>query len=88
MAMKSGDTAHLYDGKTVRSAAPSRKKLAGTASSTGEIPKDAIPTVEIPTFISEGETHYDRSSRYCTTNIERQIIIRAFVRIAKIVSIE
>jgi len=51
MATKSGDTAHLYDGKTVRSAAPSRKKLAGTASSTGEIPKDAIPTVEIPSFI-------------------------------------
>jgi len=48
---KSGDTAHLYDGKTVRSAAPSRKKLAGTSSSTGEIPKDAIPTVEIPSFI-------------------------------------
>ena len=48
MATKSGDTAHLYDGKTVRSAAPSRKKLAGTASATGEIPKDAIPTVEIP----------------------------------------
>ena len=51
MARKSGDTSHLYDGKTVRSAAPSRKKLAGTASATGEIPKDAIPTVEIPTFI-------------------------------------
>ncbi len=51
MATKSGDTAHLYDGKTVRSSAPSRKKLAGTASSTGEIPKDAIPTVEIPSFI-------------------------------------
>ena len=51
MAMKSGDTAHLYDGKTVRSSAPSRKKLAGNASATGEIPKDAIPTVEIPSFI-------------------------------------
>ena len=51
MATKSGDTAHLYDGKTVRSSAPSRKKLAGTASSTGEIPKDAIPTVEIPSFV-------------------------------------
>jgi hypothetical protein len=49
---KSGDTSHLYDGKTVRSAAPSRKKLAGTMSgSSGEIPKDAIPTVEVPTFI-------------------------------------
>ena len=51
MATKSGDTAHLYDGKTVRSSAPSRKKLAGTASATGEIPKDAIPTVEIPSFV-------------------------------------
>jgi len=51
MATKSGDTSHLYDGKTVRSAAPSRKKLAGTSSSSGEIPKDAIPTVEIPSFI-------------------------------------
>ena len=51
MAMKSGDTAHLYDGKTVRSSAPSRKKLAGNASATGEIPKDAIPTVEIQSFI-------------------------------------
>ena len=51
MATKSGDTAHLYDGKTVRSSAPSRKKLAGTANSTGEIPKDAIPTVEIPSFV-------------------------------------
>ena len=26
---KSGDTSHLYDGKTVRAAAPSRKTLAG-----------------------------------------------------------
>ncbi len=51
MARKSGDTSHLYDGKTVRSSAPSRKKLAGNASATGEIPKDAIPTVEIPTFV-------------------------------------
>jgi len=48
---KSGDTAHLYDGKTVRSAAPSRKKLAGTSTVSGEIPKDAIPTVEIPSFV-------------------------------------
>jgi len=51
MATKSGDTKHLYDGKTVRSSAPSRKKLAATGSSSGEIPKDAIPTVEIPSFI-------------------------------------
>jgi len=51
MAKKSGDTSHLYEGKTVRSAAPSRKKLAGTYASNVEIPKDAIPTVEIPSFI-------------------------------------
>ena len=49
---ESGDTSHLYDGKTVRSAAPSRKKLAGTLGGSGsDIPKDAIPTVEVPTFI-------------------------------------
>jgi len=47
----SSDTAHLYDGKTVRSAAPSRKKLAGQIGAGSEIPKDAIPQVEIPTFI-------------------------------------
>ena len=51
MASKSGDTAHLYDGKTVRSSAPSRKKLAAKGNASAEIPKDAIPTVEIPTFI-------------------------------------
>ncbi len=52
MSNQSGDTKHLYDGKTVRSSAPSRKKLAAKGSSaTGEIPKDAIPTVEIPSFI-------------------------------------
>jgi hypothetical protein len=52
VGQKSGDTSHLYDGKTVRSAAPSRKKLAGTMAGSGsEIPKDAIPTVEVPTFI-------------------------------------
>ena len=51
MATQSGDTAHLYDGKTVRSAAPSRKKLAGQMSGGSEIPKDAVPTVEIPSFI-------------------------------------
>ena len=46
-----GDTSHLYDGKTVRSAAPSRKKAAGQMNIGSEIPKDAIPTVEIPSFI-------------------------------------
>jgi hypothetical protein len=48
---KSGDTAHLYDGKTVRSSAPSRKKLAGNAGIGTEIPKDAIPQVQIPSFV-------------------------------------
>ena len=47
----SNDTAHLYDGKTVRSSAPSRKKAAGQVGVGSEIPKDAIPQVEIPTFI-------------------------------------
>ena len=51
MNKPSGDTKILYDGKTVRSSAPSRKKLAGQASLGSEIPKDAIPTVEMPTFI-------------------------------------
>jgi len=47
----SADTSHLYDGKTVRSSAPSRKKAAGQVGSGSDIPKDAIPTVEIPSFI-------------------------------------
>ncbi|MGB0612045.1 MAG: hypothetical protein ACPG79_05925 [Poseidonia sp.] len=47
----SADTSHLYDGKTVRSAAPSRKKAAGQVGSGSEIPQDAIPKVEIPSFI-------------------------------------
>ena len=51
MAAKSGDTAHLYDGKTVRSSAPSRKKLAAKGNASGDIPKDATPTVEIPSFV-------------------------------------
>ena len=51
MAAKSGDTAHLYDGKTVRSSAPSRKKLAAKGNASGDIPKDAITTVEIPSFV-------------------------------------
>jgi len=51
-AGNSADTAHLYEGKTVRSGAPSRKKLAGKmTSSGGEVPKDAIPEVHIPTFV-------------------------------------
>jgi len=47
----SSDTSHLYDGKTVRSSAPSRKKIAGQLGSGSDIPKDAIPEVEIPSFI-------------------------------------
>ena len=47
----SSDTSHLYDGKTVRSSAPSRKKAAGQVGVGSEIPKDAIPEVEIPSFI-------------------------------------
>ena len=47
----SADTSHLYDGKTVRSSAPSRKKAAGQIGSGSAIPEDAIPTVEIPGFI-------------------------------------
>ena len=51
MNKPSGDTRVLYEGKTVRSSAPSRKKLAGQAGAGSEIPKDAIPTVEMPSFI-------------------------------------
>ena len=47
----SADTSHLYDGKTVRSSAPSRKKAAGQVGTGSGIPEDAIPTVEIPGFI-------------------------------------
>ena len=46
-----GDTSHLYEGKKVRSAAPSRKKAAGRLKSSTEIPKDAIPEVHVPTVI-------------------------------------
>ena len=47
----SADTSHLYDGKTVRSSAPSRKKAAGQMGAGSDIPEDAIPSVEIPSFI-------------------------------------
>ena len=43
MAEGKSDTAHLYDGKTIRSSAPSRKKAAGRLKGSTEIPKDAIP---------------------------------------------
>ena len=47
MRKPSSDTAHLYDGKVVRSSAPSRKKAAGQAGIGSEIPKDAIPELEM-----------------------------------------
>ena len=51
VAGASGNTAHLYDGKTVRAAAPSRKKLAGHLKGSTEIPDDAVPEVQVPSFI-------------------------------------
>jgi len=48
----SKDTSHLYEGKVVRSSAPSRKALAAKMTGGGsEIPKDAIPDVHIPSFV-------------------------------------
>ncbi len=49
--VEGGDTSHLYEGKKVRSSAPSRKKAAGRLKSSTEIPKDAIPEVHVPTVI-------------------------------------
>ena len=45
------DTAHLYEGKTVSSAPPSRRKAAGRLKSSTEIPKDAVPEVHVPTIL-------------------------------------
>ena len=45
------DTSHLYDGKTVRSSAPSRKKAAGRVSQSTAIPKDAVPETKVPTWV-------------------------------------
>ena len=45
------DTAHLYEGKRVSSAPPSRRKAAGRLRSSTEIPKDAVPEVHVPTII-------------------------------------
>ena len=45
------DTAHLYEGKKVRSSAPSRRKAAGRLKSSPEIPADAIPEIHVPSFI-------------------------------------
>ena len=51
-AGQSGDTAHLYEGKVIRAAAPSRKKLAGKMKAGGtEVPDDAVPEVHIPPFV-------------------------------------
>ena len=52
VAGKSSDTSHLYEGKVIRAAAPSRKKLAGKMKAGGaEVPDDAVPKVHIPTFV-------------------------------------
>lgn len=52
VAGQSSDTAHLYEGKVMRAAAPSRKKLAGKMKAGGaELPDDAVPEVHIPTFV-------------------------------------
>jgi hypothetical protein len=51
MAEGKSDTAHLYDGKTIRSSAPSRKKAAGRLKGSTDIPKDAIPEVHVPSVI-------------------------------------
>ncbi len=52
VAGQSSDTAHLYEGKVQRAAAPSRKKLAGKMKAGGaELPDDAVPEVHIPTFV-------------------------------------
>ncbi len=51
VAGQSADTAHLYDGKTIRSGAPSRKKLAGKMTGSSELPKDAVPEVYVPSFV-------------------------------------
>ena len=48
---ESKDTSHLYDGKTVRSSAPSRKALAGSGGIGTEIPKEAIPEIYVPNFV-------------------------------------
>ncbi|RAH06899.1 MAG: hypothetical protein CMA00_001485 [Methanobacteriota archaeon] len=45
------DTSHLYEGKVVRSSAPSRKKAAGTIKRETGIPDDAVPEAEIPGWI-------------------------------------
>ena len=52
MSEKKGpvDTSHLYEGKVVRSSAPSRKRAAGNIKRDIEIPKDAVPEVFVISF--------------------------------------
>ena len=45
------DTSHLYEGKVVRSSAPSRKRAAGPLKADSGIPDDAVPDVAIPSWI-------------------------------------
>ncbi|HJM18170.1 MAG TPA: hypothetical protein QF703_01420 [Candidatus Thalassarchaeaceae archaeon] len=45
------DTSHLYEGKVVRSSAPSRKRAAGTLKRDSSIPEEAIPEVSVPNWI-------------------------------------
>jgi len=45
------DTSHLYEGKVVRSSAPSRKKAAGTLKKDVGIPEDAVPEVSVPGWV-------------------------------------
>ena len=45
------DTSNLYEGKVVRSSAPSRKKAAGTLKKDTGIPDDAVPEVAIPSWV-------------------------------------
>ena len=45
------DTSHLYEGKVVRSSAPSRKRAAGTLKADSGIPDDAVPDVAIPSWM-------------------------------------
>ena len=41
------DTSHLYEGKVVRSSAPSRKRAAGTLKADSGIPDDAVPDLSL-----------------------------------------
>ncbi|MDP6661780.1 MAG: hypothetical protein QF760_02815 [Candidatus Thalassarchaeaceae archaeon] len=45
------DTSNLYEGKVVRSSAPSRRKAAGTLKKSTDIPEDAVPEVLVPSWV-------------------------------------